>query len=209
MLAAGPAGLRRVRRAAADRPRGRQCAGVEQAVGSIGRYVIAPGASVTGAPATLPVSARLSLQLNASDAIVSLAFDQDSTAPECEVLAYRPATATERGLLVLDVALLGQSDETPDQQFALPGAPVQGGSLEVYTLVPPAPAAGSWTWRVWELHADFDAAGRGDAWVTADEVAGTVRFGNGNRGLIPPSTALVLGAVASRPAPTRTCRQVR
>ena len=93
---------------------------LEQAVGSIGRYVIAPGASVTGAPATLPVSARLSLQLNASDAIVSLAFDQDSTAPECEVLAYRPATATERGLLVLDVALLGQSDETPDQQFALP-----------------------------------------------------------------------------------------
>ncbi len=165
---------------------------LEQAVGSIGRYVIAPGASVTGAPATLPVSARLSLQLNASDAIVSLAFDQDSTAPECEVLAYRPATATERGLLVLDVALLGQSDETPDQQFALPGAPVQGGSLEVYTLVPPATAAGSWTWRVWELHADFDAAGRGDAWVTADEVAGTVRFGNGNRGLIPPSTALVL-----------------
>ena len=119
---------------------------LEQAVGSIGRYVIAPGASVTGAPATLPVSARLSLQLNASDAIVSLAFDQDSAAPECEVLAYRPATATERGLLVLDVALLGQSDETPDQQFALPGARCKAGrwrsTRSCRPRRPPAPGPG-------------------------------------------------------------------
>ena len=62
---------------------------------------------------------------------------------------------------------------------------MQGGSLEVATLEPPASAgsSGPWTWRSWTLHADFDAAGRGDAWVTADEVAGTIRFGNGNRGL--------------------------
>jgi len=165
---------------------------LEQAVGSVGRHVIAPGASVAGAPAAVPGPARISLRYNADDAIVLLAFDQDPAAPECEVLAYRPATATARGLLVLDMALLGRSDEAPDREFALPGAPVQGGSVQVYTLEPPATAAGAWAWRACELHADLDAADRGDRWATVDEVAGLVRFGNGNRGLIPPSTSPVL-----------------
>ena len=95
---------------------------IEQAVGSVGRHVIAPDASVADAPATVPGPARLSLQFNADDAIVSLAFDQDTAAPEFEVLAYRPATATAPGLLVLDLVLVGRSDETPDQEFGLPGA---------------------------------------------------------------------------------------
>ena len=44
--------------------------------------------------------------------------------------------------LVLDVALLGRSDETPDQRFALPGAPARDGSVEVYTLEPATVAGG-------------------------------------------------------------------
>jgi predicted phage baseplate assembly protein len=166
---------------------------LEQAAGSIGLYVIAAGAPVAGAPAKIPpVRARVSLQLiKGDDMIASLGFDQDSTAPECEVLGYVAATKTERGLLVLDLALLGQSDETPDQQFDLPGAPLQGGSVEVYTLGPTLTAAGFETWRRWELHPDFDAAGRGEHWATVNELRGKTQFGNGKRGRVPPDSARV------------------
>ena len=163
---------------------------LEQAAATVGRHPIAPGATVSGAPAAVPGRARVTLRFDADGGVDRLAFDQDPAAPEAEVLGYRPAGAG-RGVLVLDLAALGISDETPDQSFALPAGPVRGDSLEVFTLEPPATAGDFWTWQRWALRADFDAAKRGDRFATADLVSGLVRFGDGNRGFIPPDGSRV------------------
>jgi hypothetical protein len=162
-----------------------------QSAAAVGRFVVAPGALITGTPGNYPRRARLSLGLDAHGAIIRLDFDGDPAAPEFEVLGYRPP-APGRGLLVIDAVRLGASDGTIGQEFALPGAPVAGDTLEVWTLDPPATSTDPGAWQAWTLRPDLDAAGPADRIATADMTAGLLLFGDGGRGRIPTPGATVL-----------------
>ena len=75
--------------------------------------------------------------------------------------------------------IVGESDGTPDQEMPLPGASVDAASL---VLEVEDPERGFVPWRRTD---DLATAGRDDAVFVLDAEAGTVRFGDGLRGVVP------------------------
>jgi predicted phage baseplate assembly protein len=76
--------------------------------------------------------------------------------------------------------VLGQSDGTADQELRLPAGSVERESLQ---LEVEEPGVG---YRPWAPVDDLALAGRDEAVFRLDAEAGTVRFGDGVRGRIPP-----------------------
>ena len=155
---------------------------VEQAVPPGMAFVIDPGANITYAPTGAPKSGdvtALSMTLDGKKRIVELAFGGDpATAPSFLINDYR-APASGAGLLAIEGVFLGFGDGLPSQQYALPDAPVQRSSFQLYTLEENQ-------WRHWELRRDFDASTRKDFHAVLDPSAGTVTFGTGEKGRVPP-----------------------
>jgi hypothetical protein len=137
---------------------------------------------------------RLRLQFDAGGAIAALEFSDDADLPQFFAAYYQPATATERGLLQLDLVSLGNGTGLPNQSATLPEAPVQGESLQLYSLEPAGGGPAIPAWRAWQQRPDLDASGGSDAHVVLDETSGQVSFGDGNRGRIPPSGVPLLAA---------------
>ncbi|MCI0485450.1 MAG: putative baseplate assembly protein [Blastocatellia bacterium] len=54
--------------------------------------------------------------------------------------------------------------------------------------------AGQYGWRGWQLRRDFDASTRSDAHFLLDPATGTVTFGDGEKGRVPPKGALIIAA---------------
>jgi hypothetical protein len=79
--------------------------------------------------------------------------------------------------------LLGRSNGLPDQEFSLDHTPVCAETLLLQVQERDS------RWRDWVRVDDFDASGPGDPHFTLDAAAGTIRFGDGVNGDIPPAPA--------------------
>ncbi|GIV76632.1 MAG: hypothetical protein KatS3mg050_1026 [Litorilinea sp.] len=76
--------------------------------------------------------------------------------------------------------VVGQSNGRADQELQLPGRSVEAESLQLQVEEP------GLGFRVWRQIDDLALAGRDDPVYRLDSEAGTVRFGDGVRGRIPP-----------------------
>jgi predicted phage baseplate assembly protein len=79
-------------------------------------------------------------------------------------------------------AHLGTGNGRPRQELTVPRAPVQASSFELFTRGP-----GLDEWARWKARPDFDASRRGDRHFLLEPTSGTVLFGDGEKGLVPPS----------------------
>jgi hypothetical protein len=131
----------------------------------------------------------LLLQLDEQGKITRLVFVADESGPQFRVLAYE-APSTEPGSLTIDAALVGTGNGQPNQEIKLHIAPVVTESFRLFTLEEDE-------WRAWELKNDFDAALRGSSRFTLDPTRGIVKFGDGNRGRVPPGGSLIFAAYQS------------
>lgn len=144
----------------------------------------------TPAPIVAPVPGeltRLSLDLSADGRIHGLEAGATAPAPEALVVDYRAATAADPGELVCTLLLAGVSTGAPGQRVDLEQAPVANGELRLWTLEPGGPVP-------WDFREDLDANRFGDDVFTLDAQRGTIAFGDGRRGRVPPADAPILVA---------------
>lgn len=111
-------------------------------------------------------------------------------------VAAEQAVAVGPQLLIAGQAMnavsLGAGDGRPNQELSLTDAPVQASSLRLFTF---EPAGGGW--HEWRVRPDFDASTRADRHVLLDPTAGTVTFGDGERGQVAPPGAEVFASFRS------------
>jgi predicted phage baseplate assembly protein len=156
---------------------------VEQAVPAGMSFVIDPRATITlgagGAPK--PGSqTTLRMELDTQLRIAQLTFGGGNPAdPEFLILDYVAPSGQKAGTLNIESVFLGFGDGFPDQQCTVPQAPVEYASFHLYTLE-------NDTWLQWELKPDFDASKRTDLHAVLNATSGTLRFGNGEKGRVPP-----------------------
>ena len=172
---------------------------VEQAVPASMSFAIDPNATIVYSPQGPPKPndlTSISLQLDEQKRIVNVTFGGGApTDPQFRILEFRTPTAPVPGKLCLEAAFVGFSNGLPNQELALPDAPVKASSLRLYTL-------GENGWRLWEMRPDFDASRRKDFHAVLDATGGRVTFGNGEKGRVPPTpceifaTYLATGAQA-------------
>ena len=160
---------------------------VEQASAATGKFLILPGVKPPAdeAPA-IGKSGRLSLVLDASEAVVGLALSDARDGPQVTVLDYRPALATLAGSLTLTLLLLGRGTGLPGLELTLADAPVAG-SVALWTLL-------DGKFREWRMRPDLDASARTDADFTLSASSGEIRFGDGERGAVVPLGATIFAS---------------
>ena len=155
----------------------------EQAVPSVTLFAIDPGATVVYSPQGPPKPNDLSalrLKLDSEKKIVELTFGGGAAAdPQFRILSFQAPAAGSPGTLGLEAGFPGFGDGFPYQQVSLPDAPVEPSSVRLYTLE-------NGGWYSWELRPDFDSSTREDFHAVLDATAGTVKFGNGEKGRVPP-----------------------
>jgi len=157
--------------------------GAEQAVPSQMSFTINPDATIvyssSGPPKPNDLT-TLSLRLDSSQRITQLTFGGgSSTDPQFRILDFKAPSGASAGVLCLEAVFLGFGDALPDQQVTLPDPPVEPASFRLYTLEDS-------TWKSWELRQDFDTSTRKDLHAVLDATAGSVTFGNGENGRVPP-----------------------
>lgn len=150
-------------------------------------WTIAPGAAPADSPT---VGQRQTLRFSTGLhedrlALTSLEVGGDSGIPDVLVLAHTPATATDPGSILLDIAALGTSSGYPEQAFQLERPFITGGAVRVWTLE----ADG---FHEWAQQPDLDASQRVDRHFALDADSGLLRFGDGEHGRVPPRGALVM-----------------
>lgn len=75
--------------------------------------------------------------------------------------------------------VVGQSDGSANQQFALPGQSVEAAGLQIQVEEP------NQGYRLWQRIEDLALGGRDDAVYSLDAEAGVIQFGDGVRGRVP------------------------
>ena len=152
------------------------------------RWSIAPGATIAGTPRAGRAH-RLVFELDAAGRLRRIAVTGGRDAPRLFVLDYRPPTRFSSGWLVVEAARLLGSGGAPHHTAALEPAPVDEPSVRLWTLEGTGTAT---RWRRWALRADLDGSGPVDAHAVLDATTGTLRFGDGARGLVPPPAAALI-----------------
>ncbi|MCP2257173.1 putative baseplate assembly protein [Streptoalloteichus tenebrarius] len=113
---------------------------------------------------------------------------------EPEIEGITPNTATVHNLVTVRDELLGQSEGHPDESYRLLHSPVAASSVEIEVRTDPEldldPAAEPRA--PWRRVDDFLASKPGDRHYTVDGARGTVSFGDGRRGRIPPVGAEII-----------------
>jgi predicted phage baseplate assembly protein len=164
---------------------------VEQWADAFATYAIASATAVTG---TITVGARqtLAFDLDATGTITSLAVVTAPTANAIDalVLAYTPSAALTPGAITLSLEAAGIGTGVPEDVVALAASPVSRGVARVWSVEP----AGA---RTWQLSPDFDASRRTDATAVLHAEDGSISFGDGDRGRVPPAGAAILAAYAA------------
>lgn len=156
----------------------------EQAVPSTSALVIAPNAAIVYSPQGPPVpntvtTLNLSIDPQTTN-VVKLTFGAGaSTDPQFRILSFLPPTAGKAGTLCFEAVFLGFGTGFPYQQVTLPDAPAEASTLHLYTLEEGA-------WKTWELRTDFFASTRKDFHAILNATTGTITFGNGEKGRVPP-----------------------
>jgi predicted phage baseplate assembly protein len=161
---------------------------IEQAVPVAGSLVINADAAVTystqGPPAP-NTSTTLTLTLDAKGNVAALAFGGGAgTDPQFRVLAWKAPQAGAQGSLCIEALAAGVGNGFPHQQVTIGGAPLQYTSVQVFTLE-------SDGWHDWRLRPSFDASRRSDADAVLNAASGVIRFGNGEKGRVPPDGCVI------------------
>lgn len=157
----------------------------EQAVPAAASWPLAGDAVVVGTPQPGEVQ-PLGIELG-EDGAISRLDATDEAAPAVLVLAYGAPPGGGPAVLTVEARVVGRGTDAPGQEVALEPAPVDAGSVRLWTGV-------GTSWRRWALRADLDASGPADAHAMLDAAAGVVRFGDGAHGLAPATGDLVLAA---------------
>jgi predicted phage baseplate assembly protein len=157
----------------------------EQAVpAGVLTWDIAAGTQAEGTAPAPGESAAFTLSFS-NNKISQLRFGED--APAFMVLGYRAATDTQTGSLSIAAELAARGSGSPQQRVTLAESPIIESSLRLFTLEDNH-------WRVWELKSDFDDSRRDDAHFTLDAQTGTITFGDGEHGRVPPPAAAIIAA---------------
>ncbi|MEB3260936.1 MAG: hypothetical protein VKP63_09955 [Cyanobacteriota bacterium] len=120
-------------------------------------------------------------------------LDPATPSPRLRHMGFNVVPLTQAS--TVEGELLGTSDGRPGQIFRLAHHQVLAGSLELGIQESPDPGALLVPWR--EV-ASLDGAGPGDRVFELDPEAGILRFGDGQRGRIPPLVATAGSVVALR-----------
>jgi hypothetical protein len=138
-------------------------------------FPVLPGA-VVGMPPQAGTRVKLDLDLD-DGRIKSLALAAAAEAPEVFVLGFTPPAGSKPGAFTTTLVPAGRGTGLPCQRVTLPGAPITGGAVEVWTREPPG-------WRRWQQRPDFDASRGTDGDFTLDPMAGLITFGDGWKGRV-------------------------
>lgn len=155
---------------------------VEQYVASGMSFIIDPAAHITftSQPPKPNEVTPLTMALDAKRRIVELTLGGDSTKnPSFRVYDFRAPAGGAAGLLAIEGVFLGFGTGFPNQQLIAPDAPVQQSSFQLFT-------SENNGWRRWKPVRDFDASTRKDFHFMLDPSTGTVTFGTGEKGQVPP-----------------------
>jgi predicted phage baseplate assembly protein len=162
---------------------------VEQAAPYGMEFAIDAAATITYAPQGPPKPGDVTPLTMALDAkmtadrkwkIVALNFGGDlAKDPGFLIYDYSAPAGGTAGKLAIEGAFLGFGTGFPIQKPILPDAPVERESFQLYTLEQKQ-------WHRWKLRYDFDASSRRDFDVQFDPSTGTVTFGDGEKGRVPP-----------------------
>jgi predicted phage baseplate assembly protein len=159
---------------------------VEQSVPVWTDWAIARDATIVGQPPARGSRASFDLTLNPAGQISTLTVPSaQSNAPEWLVLDFvAPSPATD-GHFVVEAVRLVSGTGAPNQVAALPRYPGDEPTLELHTVE-------SGVWTKWLMKPDLVASRGRDAHVVLDAERGTLTFGDGQRGRVPPANALLL-----------------
>jgi hypothetical protein len=155
---------------------------VTQSVPSAMSFVIVAGTKVKYAQGQPKPNDRtpLIMTLDGQQRIVDLTFGGDpAIGPSFLIYDYRAPSDTAAGQLAIEGVFLGFGSGFPSQQFTLPDAPIEQSSLRLYSLEDNQ-------WHPWHMRRDFDASTRKDFHAVLDASTGTVMFGTGEKGRVPP-----------------------
>ena len=133
---------------------------------------------------------RTSLQFafDAAGKITELKFPADDPeAPKFLVLEYKAASSTDEGVLTLALIRAGVGTGSPYQAVSLLQNPVSAPSFWLFTL-----EGGSW--KTWASQPELSASRADDLHYVLDASRGTVTFGNGEEGRVPPPEAMIFAA---------------
>ncbi|MEK6279398.1 MAG: putative baseplate assembly protein [Acidobacteriota bacterium] len=107
----------------------------------------------------------------------------EGQSPEIDII--RPNTVPAESLTTVQAQVLGQSQGQPDEIYALPFRPVQPTPLRIVT------EQNNQT-EEWQRVDDFLSAKPESRYFVLNATAGTIKFGDGDRGRIPTAGALII-----------------
>jgi Baseplate J-like protein len=120
------------------------------------------------------------LELDGRRRISSLTFLAPSPdAPAFRLEQYTPPTVRTDGLLALEAVFLGFGNGLPSQTASFSTLPVEPETVRLYSLENDA-------WKQWQLRPDFDSSTRKDLHAVLDAGSGSITFGDGEHGRVPP-----------------------
>jgi len=158
----------------------------EQATSAASTFEIRPG--VKPPPGHVPVVGEyghINLSLDGEGVITKLALASKGDGPYARVLAYTAAKPTVPGSLAVSLAILGWGTGLPGQSLLLPDAPIAGGLASLWTV-------SSGITEEWNLRPDLHASKRTDPHFILNPTTGEISFGDGERGRVVASDAIIL-----------------
>jgi predicted phage baseplate assembly protein len=157
----------------------------EQSVPVTARWIIEPGVITQGAEPQPGNTVGFTLGLDERGHITALRFQPASEqVPGFTVLEYTKASSKSSGSLSVAAVRLGCSTGWPNQEIELPAAPAVQSSFALYTDEADL-------WRSWSRVGDFVHSTRRDTHFAFDPSSGKIRFGDGEKGRVPPEAAKV------------------
>jgi hypothetical protein len=154
--------------------------GAAQSVPAVASWNLATGVTPGG---TLPQPGEATgvhLKFDSDGRVSELSFDPNEKNARFVVLQIQPQ-------LVLEAVRAGAGTGGPNQALTLRQAPVEQATLQVFSLEDDV-------WHAWHLKQDLDDSGPGDLDFLLDPTAGTITFGDGAHGRVPPAGALIFAS---------------
>jgi len=123
--------------------------------------------------------------LDDQDRISRIRFIKDQPGqPVFRVLKFTAATNAANGALSFEAAFIGRGSGEPWQRMVASRLTIVAESFRLFTLEEKQ-------WYEWTLQPDFDGSDRTDKHFQLDHETGTVIFGDGENGRVPPPDALI------------------
>ncbi len=160
----------------------------EQAVPVFQSFPIAADVMPEGPIPASGNTTRLKMQMGVTGVIENLTFFKPEDTPgfpDVLVLDYKSPAAGAEGYIILEMVAAGRGDDQTNQQLSLPEAAAQSENLFLYTH-------DGEVWDAWTRRNDLDASRSTDRHFVVEETSGQIRFGDGERGLIPSENAVIM-----------------